>query len=136
MVVGNIDLRQEKNPKISVESAYAKYTMIYKFKSKAAGNLIMLQPNGESILKIIGKGEPSQLKKGILLPEEMAHAISALKNAVTADEQARADQIQLALDQGRAPPPAPPVSLRQRSLPFVQMAQRCLEAKKEIVWGV
>ena len=35
--------------------------MIYKFKSKAAGDLIMLQPNGESILKIIGQGEPAQL---------------------------------------------------------------------------
>ena len=110
--------------------------MIYKFKSKATGDLIMLQPNGESILKIIGKGEPSQLKQGILLPEDMASAIAALHAAVALEERARAEVVQAAHDKGQAPPPAPAVSLRQRSLPFIQMAQRCLGAKKEIVWGV
>ena len=110
--------------------------MIYKFKSKATGNLIMLQPNGESILKIIGKGEASQLKKGILLPEEMAAAIAALHQAVALEEERRAELINEAQDKCEAPPPAPAVSLRQRSLPFIQMIQRSLDAKKEILWGV
>ncbi|MDH4480571.1 MAG: DUF1840 domain-containing protein [Rhodoferax sp.] len=110
--------------------------MIYKFKSKVTGDLIMLQPNGESILKIIGKGEPAQLKQGILLPEDMAQAISDLQQAVALEEERRAEQVQMAQDKGEAPPPAPLVSLRQRSLPFIQMARRCLDAKKEIVWGV
>ena len=110
--------------------------MIYKFKSNATGDLIMLQPNGESILKIIGKGEASQLKQGILLPEDMAPAITALQAAVAREEKARAEVVQAAHDKGQAPPPAQAVSLRQRSLPFIQMAQRCLDAKKEIVWGV
>lgn len=110
--------------------------MIYKFKSKVTGDLIMLQPNGESILKIIGKDDPSQLRQGILLPEDMAQAIAALHAAIALEERTRAQQVQLAQDHGHAPPPAPAVSLRQRSLPFIQMAQRCLEAKKEIVWGV
>ncbi len=110
--------------------------MIYKFKSKAAGDLIMLQPNGASILKIIGKGDASQLQQGILQPEEMAPAIAALQAAVALEESARAEQVALAREQGQVPPPAPAVGLRQRSLPFIQMAQRCLDAKKEIVWGV
>jgi hypothetical protein len=42
--------------------------MLYKFKSKAAGDLIMLQANGERMLQIIGK-EPGP--KGIVLPEQM-----------------------------------------------------------------
>ena len=29
--------------------------MLYKFKSKAAGDLIMLEPNGRRVLEIIGK---------------------------------------------------------------------------------
>ena len=110
--------------------------MIYKFKSKATGDLIMLQPNGESILKIIGKGEPAQLKQGILLPEDMAPAIAALQAAVALEEKARAEVVQIAHDKGQAPPPAPAVSLRQRSLPFIQMLQRCQAANKEVVWGV
>lgn len=110
--------------------------MIYKFKSKATGDLIMLQPNGESILKIIGKGEPAQLKQGILLPEDMAPAITALQAAVALEEKARAEVVQIAHDKGQAPPPAPAVSLRQRSLPFIQMLQRCQAANKEVVWGV
>jgi len=110
--------------------------MIYKFKSKATGDLIMLQLNGESILKIIGKSEPSQLKQGILLAQDMAPAIAALHAAVALEERTRAEVVQAAHDKGQAAPPAPAVSLRQRSLPFIQMAQRCLDAKKEIVWGV
>ena len=110
--------------------------MIYKFKSKVTGDLIMLQPNGESILKIIGKDDAVQLKQGILLPEDMPQAIAALHAAVALEEKARAEVVQASHDKGQAPPPAPAVSLRQRSLPFIQMTQRCLDAKKEIVWGV
>jgi hypothetical protein len=88
------------------------------------------------LLKIIGKGDPPQLKKGILLPEDMAMAIASLQAAVAQEEEASTEQAQLAQDQGVAPNPGPAISLRQRSLPFIQMVQRCLEAKKEIVWGV
>jgi len=81
--------------------------MIYKFKSKATGDLIMLQPNGETILKIIGKGDALDLKQGILLAENMAQAIADLQEAVRLEEHARAQQVQKAHDQGQAPPPAP-----------------------------
>ena len=46
--------------------------MLYKFKSKAAGDLIMLEPNGRRVLDIIGK-DPGA--KGIILPEEMPPAM-------------------------------------------------------------
>jgi hypothetical protein len=118
------------------EGAYAGSTMIYKFKSKATGDLIMLQPNGEAILKIIGKADVEQLRRGIVLPEELEAAINALQQAVADEEQARAALVQQAIADGQTPPPAPTLGLRQRSLPFIQMAQRCLAEKKEIVWGV
>ncbi len=110
--------------------------MIYKFKSKATGDLVMLQPNGESILRIIGKGDATQLKQGILLPQDIPRAITALQLAVQEEEQARADEIQIAQSQGQKPAPAPAIGLRQRSLPFIQMLERCLAEKKEVVWGV
>ena len=103
--------------------------MLYTFKSSAAGNLIMLQPNGERVLEIIGK-EPGP--KGIILPEQMPDAISALEHAMKQEEPpAGADQN--ATDAAHA---ADAVSLRQRAAPFVQMLKRCQAAGKEIVWGV
>lgn len=96
----------------------------------------MLQPNGESILRIIGKGDAAQLKQGILLPQDMPRAITALQLAVQQEEQARAEEIQIAQSQGQKPAPSPAIGLRQRSLPFIQMLERCLAEKKEVVWGV
>ena len=60
--------------------------MIYKFKSKAAGDVIMTGPSGDHILRIIGK-EPAP--KGIVLPADMPAAITALERAVL-DEEAEA----------------------------------------------
>jgi hypothetical protein len=110
--------------------------MIYKFKSKVTGDLIMLQPHGEQILKIIGKSDASQLKQGILLPIDMERAIAALQQAVVQEEKILAEQAQVALGQGHKPPSRSAIGLRQRSLPFIDMLQRCKAEKKEVVWGV
>jgi hypothetical protein len=107
--------------------------MLYKFKSKAAGDLIMLEPNGRRVLEIIGKGgEP----KGIILPEQMPGAIAALEAAVEreeAEQKARADE---ARAKGETPPRFEGITLRQRAVPFLDMLRRCEKAKQEIVWGV
>lgn len=107
--------------------------MLYKFKSKAAGDLIMLEPNGRRVLEIIGK-DPGP--KGIIQPTEMDAAASALEHAI-ADEEAR---LQAAIDEagakGEVPPKPPDVSLRQRAVPFIDMLRRCRKADREIVWGV
>ena len=34
--------------------------MLYKFKSKATGDLIMLEPNGRQVLRLIGKEPTAQ----------------------------------------------------------------------------
>ena len=107
--------------------------MLYKFKSKAAGDLIMLEPNGRRVLQIIGKEAGP---KGIILPEQIPGAIAALEAAVAqeeADHQALADQAQA---NGEAPPRNEAVSLRQRAVPFLDMLRRCQKAGQEIVWGV
>lgn len=107
--------------------------MLYKFKSKAAGDLIMLEPNGRRVLEIIGKQAGP---KGIILPEDMPGAVTALENAIAkeeADQQALAEE---AKAKGDAPPRFDAVSLRQRAVPFLDMLRRCQKADKEIVWGV
>ena len=108
--------------------------MLYKFKSKVTGDLIMLEPNGRQVLQLIGKGDAA---KGILQPAEMPAAIAALERAVAEDEAAQQQRLQDAQAAGeKAAPRADTVSLRQRAVPFIDMLKRCQQADKEIVWGV
>ncbi len=107
--------------------------MLYKFKSKAAGDLVMLEGNGQRVLEIIGKSPDA---KGIILPEQMQAAIEALQNAITQEEAEREAAISHAKAQGQPSPRFDYVTLRQRAHPFIAMLKTCLAEGKEIVWGV
>ena len=107
--------------------------MLFKFKSKATGDLIMLEPNGRQVLQIIGK-EPGA--KGIIEPAQMGSAIQALEAAIAREE---ADQKQADAQAGAKGEKAGRVegiSLRQRAVPFVDMLRRAEKAGEDIVWGV
>ena len=108
--------------------------MIYKFKSKAAGDVIMLQPNGQKILEIVGKD--SAASKGIIQPAEMKAAVDALNAAIAQEEADQKAALAQALADGKTPPKFEGISLRQRTHPFIEMLSRCEKAGKEIVWGV
>jgi hypothetical protein len=111
--------------------------MLYKFKSKAAGDLIMLEANGRRVLDIIGKDtSPASGGKGILLPEEMALAVAALLAAVATEEAVQQAAVAEALAANRTPPRFEAIGLRTRAQPFIEMLRRCQAAGKEIVWGV
>ena len=107
--------------------------MLYTFRSPAAGNLIMLQPNGQRVLEIIGKDAGPQ---GIITPEQMPAAISALESAVAEEAAAQQTTKDEAKASGEAALRPEGVSLRQRAVPFIDMLKRCHKAGKEIVWGV
>jgi hypothetical protein len=107
--------------------------MLYKFKSQAAGDVIMLEPNGRRVLEIIGK-DPGPT--GIVLPDEMGPAIEALTHAMKKEEAQQQAAIAHAKAQGEVAPTFDAVSLRKRAWPFVEMLQRCLKEKASLVWGV
>ena len=109
---------------------------LYKFKSRATGDLILLEPQGRQLLGILGKLDEQKPYQGILLPADMPAAIAALEAAVARDEAERAEQKEQALKEGQSAPPAEGVSLRQRAVPFIDMMKRAHKAEKEIVWGV
>jgi hypothetical protein len=111
--------------------------MLYKFKSKAAADLIMLQPNGQRMLSIIGKetGAPGG-DKGILLPQNMPAAMSALEAAIVQEETQQKAAKQAALSRGETPPRMEGISLRQRAVPLIEMLRRCEAANQPITWGV
>ena len=107
--------------------------MLYKFRSKAAGDVIMMGPAGNDMLRIIGK-EPAA--KGIIEVADMPAAIAAIEQAVAADDAARAQAEQEAQAEGKKLPPREGVSLRQRAWPMVEMMKRSVSEKADIVWGV
>jgi hypothetical protein len=109
---------------------------IYKFKSRAAGDLIMLEPNGRQILSLIGKFDNDAPHQGILLPHAMPQAIAALEAAIVREEEQLALQTKQAQEQSSPAPKPQGISLRQRAVPFIAMLKRCHQADKEIVWGV
>jgi hypothetical protein len=104
--------------------------MLYKFKSKATGDLIMLEPNGRRVLQIIGKDAGP---KGIVLASEMPAAIAALEAQIASEE---AEQQAAAAQAGGKPARGEGVSLKQRALPLVDMMKRASKAGEDIVWGV
>lgn len=100
--------------------------MIYKFKSKNAGDVIMLQPNGRKILEIIGVDAGA---KGIIQPAQMQSAIAALQAAIALEESQDAGQRQAAAL-------GDDLALRQRALPFLDLLRRSQQSGDNIVWGV
>lgn len=107
--------------------------MLYKFKSKAAGDLIMLEPNGRQVLQIIGK-DPGP--KGIIEPAQMGAAIQALEAAIERDEAEQKQADADAQAKGDKPARGEGISLRQRAVPLVDMLRRAQKDGEDIVWGV
>jgi hypothetical protein len=108
--------------------------VIYKFKSKGAGDVIMLAPTGDQMLRLMGR-EPAA--KGIIEVDAMPEAIQALEAAVAADEAAFAEAEAEAKAKGEPPPRREGgVSLRQRAWPLIEMLRRCHAQGHDIVWGV
>jgi hypothetical protein len=107
--------------------------MIYKFKSQAAGDVIMMGPNGDDLMRAIGR-EPSA--KGIIEPAACGPAISAIEQAIRNDEAARAEAEREAAARGDKLPAAEGIGLRQRLWPMVEMLKRSAAADEPVVWGV
>jgi len=102
--------------------------MLYKFKSKVTGDLIMLESDAKRLLKIMGREDQV---KGIFLAEQIPAAMSALELAIQAEADARA-----ASDETVGQQDPKQVSLKQRSLPMLKMLQSCLAQSADVVWGV
>lgn len=107
--------------------------MLYRFKSPATGDVVMLEPNGKQLLEILGK-DPSG--PGILLVQDMPRAMQALREAVFEAECELERQRQEALAKGEEPPLEDRVTLRTRIKPFMDMLEHCQREGREIVWGV
>ncbi len=104
--------------------------MIYKFKSKATGDLIMLGPLGDVLLRMLGR-EPAAT--GIVEVRDMADARRRIERGIAEAEAAgKAGQASAADDADDKQA----VGLRQRLWPFVKMLEEAEAGGEAIVWGV
>lgn len=100
---------------------------MYRFKSKATGDLLMLGPQGDRVLQLLGR-EPAA--KGIIEAPAMPAAIVALQAAAEEDARLRAQRAEETGSQGDDVP------LRQRVWPFIEMLRLAQAADEPVVWGV
>ena len=107
--------------------------MLYKFKSKAAGDVIMLEPNGRRVLEIVGKDAGP---KGIIQAAEMPAAIAALEQAIAKEEAEHQAMVDEAKATGEVAPKFDAITLRQRAVPLIDMLKRVQKAGEDITWGV
>ena len=105
--------------------------MIYRFKSLADGDLIMMGPAGDTVLRILGREPATQ---GIIETAALPAAIAALEQAVAADEASR--KAAGAEASGDGVGSGDKVSLRQRAWPLLEMMRRSQAEGADIVWGV
>ncbi|MBL8323567.1 MAG: DUF1840 domain-containing protein [Rubrivivax sp.] len=107
--------------------------MIYKFKSPASGDVIMLGPHGDQLLRLLGR-EPAP--RGIVEPGDMPPAIATLRQAIDDAERRAADPGATPGGDITAGEAEPPVSLRRRLWPMIDMLERAARERVPVTWGV
>jgi hypothetical protein len=110
--------------------------MLFKFKSQATSDLIMLEPDARALLKMMLGDDPV---KGIVLAHDLPSAIAQLESALAQEaanspSQTVAGLARTAVDDEEALDT--PVHLGQRAAPMLHMLKRCLAEKSDLVWGV
>lgn len=103
--------------------------MIYRFQSKASGDVLMNGPVGDRMLEILGR-EPSA--QGIVEAAALPGAIAALERAIAEDGAPREGDADADGSREREKR----VGLGQRAFPLLQLFRRSAERGADVVWGV
>jgi hypothetical protein len=106
--------------------------VIYKFQSRATGDVLMTDEGAEQVLRAMGLAVSHQ---GVIEPENMPAAIEAIKAAVDLDDAAHELEGSLAVPRSVDPKDQTP-TLLQRVWPSIDMLQRAHADGKAVVWGV
>ena len=107
--------------------------MLYKFKSQAAADVIMMEPHATKVLQVLGR-EPAE--RGVIQVADMPAAIETLRKAM-----------QEAHDKALNPPPKNETKTEEeeeyddipfyaRAQPFLDLLKESLAEGKDVVWGV
>ncbi len=109
--------------------------MIYEFKSRATGTVVMMQPVAERLLEIIGK---APAPTGIVTVAQLPEAIRRLEAAVAAEraQPAPAEEPREADAEPDEAAAARSISLGRRAWPLIEMMKAAAAAGRDVTWGV
>lgn len=110
--------------------------MLFRFKSKVTGDLLLLDPHGRRLLKVMGKADDA---KGIIQVKDMPSCIAAIEKAIEEEAQTLSSREPGAghSDDGQeSEGKAQAVLFKHRALPMLEMLKQCHAAEAPIVWGV
>jgi len=108
--------------------------MLYRFKSQATADVVMLEANARQLLDVVKKSAGPQ---GIFTVDQIPGAISALEAAVKGEaDQHRHNHDALAAENHDETAEREHVGLHQRAAPLLDMLKRSLDEGKDVVWGV
>lgn len=122
--------------------------MLYRFKSRATADLVMVEAQGDRLLRAMGR-EPAV--QGVVTVAQMPGVIARLEAAIAAEEAAHATAGGEPAGRtggagstgagGPGEPPedaadADPVGLAQRAWPMLQALREAHRAGVDLVWGV
>ncbi len=120
--------------------------MLFEFKSRATGTVVMTEPIGKKVLALIGKSPDA---KGIITVAQMPEAIRILQEA--ADRDKALSQAARSAKPADKPAPKPAatgdeaageddddasIGIGQRVFPLIEMMGAAHKAGKDITWGV
>ena len=106
--------------------------MLYRFKSQATHDLILLQADGETVLRLLGKtpGAP-----GVITAEQLPAAIATLEAAAHTNRASPQNTPTEAGEDCEDDRDAS-VSLWQRLAPLLLLLRQAHSEQKGVVWGV
>lgn len=120
--------------------------MIYEFRSRATGSIVMMGKVAERMLGIIGKPAGPQ---GIITVAQLPEAISRLQAAIADERHAREAAHATERAAGSLSKPASggghdeedtrsdaAVSFEARAQPLIEMFERSLAGQRDVTWGL
>ena len=106
--------------------------MLYRFKSQATEDIVMMEGNARQLLDIVGKAS----SKGIITVDQMPAAIEALEAAVRQDGlNNKHNHDAFAAESHADEAERVHVGLHQRAAPLIHMLKRALAEGKDVVWN-
>lgn len=107
--------------------------MIFTFRSKATGELIMLGEHAKPLLKAAGKtDETLQQSRGVFTPEQLASAVAGIERAIHGEQAPSFNED----DPVQAAQARQYVSLKQRAQPLLDMLKKADARQVDVMWEI
>ncbi|NIC40859.1 DUF1840 domain-containing protein [Aquabacterium sp. A08] len=107
--------------------------MLYRFKSQATADLVMLVADAQGALRLIGK---DLTPEGVISPDQLPWAIDILQHAWREDNDLGLREDTYATEQlAEQDDENPDVRLSQRLVPLVNMLELANKAQVAVVWS-